>query len=247
VFYGLGLSLLAQGKVDLATEAVALEALRDPLIITSPVWRSPTLQPLYAPMLDRAAAKCTELLQTTQSKPVRTYCYQLRGGLNWWRGNFQAAHADWDTHGTPLSQAILQLAEGKAVESQLQSLPNSPGKLAIAAWLNPAHRQSLLQQAWIQAEQRSPPPELIQALDTSMSRSTTFDQWLKQNAPNRQYRRTRRGFGVLSRHIDGPLPTDFLSVIENSVIARLLPELLPSYLYIPKWDLLLQDSRQTVF
>ncbi len=244
VFYGLGLSLLAQGKVDLATEAVALEALRDPLIITSPVWRSPTLQPLYAPMLDRVTAKCTELLQApAQSEPIRTYCYQLRGGVHWWRGNFQSAHADWDTYGSPLSQVVLKLAEGKAVEPQLQSLPNSSGKLAIAAWLAPTQRQTLLEQAWIQVEQSTPPPALIQTLATDMNQMNTFDQWLKQNTATPQYRRTRTGFGTLSRHVDGPAPTDFLSVIENSVIIHFFPELLAVPPYIPAWDLALQKSR----
>jgi uncharacterized protein involved in response to NO len=247
VFYGLGLSLLAQGKVDLATEAVTLEALRDPLIITSPVWRSPTLQPLYIPMLDRVAAKCTELLQApAQSEQISTYCYQVRGGLNWWRGDFEAAHKDWDSRGTPLSQVILQLAEDKNVEPQLQTLPDSPGKLAIAAWLTPNQRQSLLQQAWIQAEQSTPPPELLQALTTSMNRSESFDEWLKQNAPTRQYRRTRTGFGALSRHIDGPLPMDFLSVIENSVVTYFFSELLLAPPYISMWDQTLHELRQAL-
>ncbi|MEP0819829.1 O-antigen ligase family protein [Trichocoleus desertorum] len=247
VFYGLGLSLVAQGKVNLATEAVALEALRDPLLVTSPIWQSPTLQPLYAPMLDRVSAKCTELLQSpTQSETIHDYCHQLRGGLNWWRGNYTAAHADWDAHGGPLSQIILQLAEDKTVAPQFQALPDSPGKLAIAAWLAPAQRQRLLQQAWIQAEQRNPPPELLQALVTSMNRSASLDQWLKQNAPTRQYRRTRTGFGVLSRHIDGPLPSDFLTVIENAVVTYLFPSLLPAPPYIPVWDQTLQELRQAL-
>lgn len=247
VFYGLGLSLLAQGKVDLATEALAIEALRDPLFITSPIWRSPTLQPLYTPTLDQVAAKCTELLQsTTPLETSRTYGHQLRGALNWWRGNLTAAHADWDTDGTPLSQIILQLAEGKTIAPQLQALPDSPGKLAIAAWFNPAQRQPLLQQAWIQAEQSSPSPELLQALITSMNRSASFDEWLKQNAPVRQYRRTRAGFGVLSRHIDGPLPTDFLTVIENSAAAYLFPHLLPAPPYMPGWDQTLEKLRHAL-
>ncbi|MBW4487526.1 MAG: O-antigen ligase family protein [Trichocoleus desertorum ATA4-8-CV12] len=247
VFYGLGLSLLAQGKVDLATEAVALEALRDPLLITSPVWRAPTIQPLYTPMLDRVAAKCTELLQApAQPEQISTYCYQLRGGVNWWRGDFEAAHKDWDSHGTPLSQVILQLAEGKNVEPQIQALPNSPGKLAIAAWLNPGQRQSLLREAWIQAEQNSLPPELWEALVTSMNRSSSFDEWLKRNAPSRQYRRTRTGFGVLSRHIDGSAPVDFLTVADSVVVTELLPEILFSPLYFSDWDLVLQAWRDAL-
>jgi hypothetical protein len=118
--------------------------------------------------------------------------------------------------------------------------------LAIAAWLKPTQRQLLLQQAWLQVEQSIPPRDLVQSLSTGMSKSVTFDQWLRQNTAVRQYRRTRTGFGVLSRHVDGPAPTDFLTVIENAVITHLFPDLLPSLPYIPVWDLALQKLRHVL-
>ena len=43
VFYSLGLSLLHQGRSDEAVQAMTLEILRDPLWLTSPVWRTPQL------------------------------------------------------------------------------------------------------------------------------------------------------------------------------------------------------------
>ena len=49
VFYGLGLSLLAQGQSELAIAAMTLEALRDPILLTSPIWKLPELKPLYEP------------------------------------------------------------------------------------------------------------------------------------------------------------------------------------------------------
>ncbi len=41
LFYGLGLSLLAQQQPTLAIEAFSLECLRDPLFLTNPIWRTP--------------------------------------------------------------------------------------------------------------------------------------------------------------------------------------------------------------
>jgi uncharacterized protein involved in response to NO len=61
--------------------------------------------------------------------------------------------------------------------------------------------------------------------------------------PASQYRRERAGFGVLSRHIDGPAPQDFLQVIDNTVINSFFSDLLPSVIYSPELDKALQPLR----
>ena len=76
-----------------------------------------------------------------------------------------------------------------------------------------------------------------------MDASATFEQWLKQKAPTQQYRRSRAGFGVISRHNDGPFPVDFLSVVENGAITNLFAGLLPSSIYEPQLDLAIQPMR----
>jgi hypothetical protein len=120
------------------------------------------------------------------------------------------------------------------------------GLLAIAAWLTPDNRTNLLRQAWIAARRTAPDTKTLQQLVDSMNRSTTFDQWLKQNAPNQQYRRFRAGFGVLSRHIDGSLPADFPAVVENMPITTFFDPLFPSPGYAPALDAALQEKREAL-
>ncbi len=234
VFYGLGLSLLAQGKTELGIEAFTLEALRDPIIITSPIWNSPQLKPIYTQVISRLVARYTVLLQTPST--LNSYLRYCRGGLHWWQGNYQASRADWSS--TVLGLQVLDLAEGKTI------LPTQAANSAIAAWLNPANRQSLIQSALISANSSLPSPQLVQDLAKSMDASATFEQWLKQNAPTQQYRRSRAGFGVISRHNDGPSPVDFFPVIENGALTNLFSDLIPSAIYLPQLDLALQPMRE---
>lgn len=247
VFYGLGLSLLAQGKTDLAIDAMTLEVLRDPVLITSPIWRLPLFQPLYEKVVSQAEARYTALLEKSQgSQALTAQLHQSRGGLRWWRGDVSAARKDFDSFGTPLGRMVLDLADGKSVQLPQVQEPPSGGMLAIAAWLNLANRPDLLQQAWVAATRTALPPGLIQSLVDSMNRSSSFDQWLKQNAPSREYRRERAGFGVLSRHIDGPIPIDFLTVVENIPIAQFFDQLVPSFFYVPELDAVLQPEREAL-
>jgi hypothetical protein len=244
VFYGLGLSLLAQGKSDLATTAIALELMRDLELMTSPIWRSPQLVPIYRQAIARAEARYTAFIQQVgTAEPLASQLHQSRGALRWWQGNLAGAKADWQTFGKPLAHWVVNSATGKVDAQALETLPDSAGKRAIAAWFNPGQRPELLQQAWILATRQAPPPELITQLVETMTRSTSFEQWLKQNAPVRSYRRERAGFGVLSRHIDGPNPTDFLTTVENIPVAQFFDELVPSFVYAPEFDTLLQRDR----
>lgn len=244
LFYGLGGSLLAQGKTDLAIEAFVLELLRDPILLTSPLWRSPQLSPLYPQVLTQLEARYTALIAENPQGYLKTYLHQCRGVLYWWMGNLKAAQADLETYGSLLSQSLLQLAQGKPVTVDPRS--STPGMLAIAAWQSPENRQALLQRAWIRASRTDPPADLVQQLLTTMNGSSSFDQWLKQNAPTRTYRRDRVGFGVLNRHIDGPIPSDFLLVVDNLPMATFFDGLLSPWLYFKDLDLAFQPQRASL-
>ncbi|XGW00497.1 MAG: O-antigen ligase family protein [Leptolyngbya sp. BL-A-14] len=254
VFYGLGLSLLAQGQAESAIAAMTLEALRDPLFITSPIWKLPTLAPLYAPVTRRLETELAALLETAQqAEPLTAQLHLIRGGLRWWLGDMAGARLDLTTVGTPFSRLVLDLAEGKPVTSPLTttwgtagSVASRSGALAIAAWLDPANRQPLLQQAWVIATHTDPPAKLVPELVGSMERSSTFDQWLKQNAPTQSYRRERAGFGVLSRHIDGAIPVDFMTVLDNVPIAQFCKDLILPFDYAPALDTALQAKRDAL-
>lgn len=162
------------------------------------------------------------------------------------------ARTDLAPFGTAFSRVVLDLAEPSGASSLLVpggktgSVASRSGALAIAAWLDPAKRQNLLQQAWIIATHTDPPPKLIAELMATMARSSTFDQWLKQNAPSQTYRRERAGFGVLSRHIDGAIPVDFLTVVDNVPIVQFCNDLIPSFDYAPDFDTALQSRRKAL-
>ena len=239
VNYGLGLSLLAQGKTNLAIKAFVREGLRDPLYITSPFWRSPQLRPLWDQITDSMAGQYTQWLQQySQPGELNTYLHRCRGGLYWWRGNFSAARQDLEVYGTPLSKLMLDLAEGKPVEPKLSQLPESAAKFALMMWLKPQERLENLPKAWLMATKEPLNPGLKQNLLASMGNSASFHQWLTQKSPSWQYRRQRLGFGIVSRHLDGPPPTDFFPVVENIAMVNWFSELLPSPVYFPELDLL---------
>jgi len=252
VFYGLGLSLLGQRETELAIDAITLEALRDPILLTSPIWKLPGLQSLYEPVARRVESTLTALLEASPSPALAAQLHQIRGGLRWWQGNMAGARTDLTTFGTTLSRVVLDLAEKQAIAPSFLAdegrtgATSRSGMLAIAAWLDPAKRQTLLQQAWIIATHTDPPPKIMAELTATMARSSTFDQWLKQNAPSQTYRRERAGFGVLSRHIDGSIPVDFLTVVDNVAIAQFCKDLIPSFDYAPELDTALQPRRDAL-
>ncbi len=242
-FYGLGLSLLAQGKVDLGVEAMALEGLRNPLFITSPIWNTPALKPIYTQVLERMKAKYSQLIQEDNSNSA--YWHRCRGGISWWQGDLTLAREDLETYGSPLSRLLLELAEGKPIEEIEEKLSKIPkaSKLIISAWFDSSNRLELLRQAWLQTTQEPLPTKIEQDLITGMESSTSFRQWLTEKAPVWQYRRQRAGFGVNSRHIDGFQPIDFWTVVENVAMVKWFSPLLPSPKYNRELELLLQPQR----
>ncbi len=237
VFYGLGLSLLLQNKVDLAVEAMTLETIRDPLFITSPIWQLPLLKPIFPLITNRMLEKYNEFLAKS---PQNSYWHNCRGGLYWWLGDFNSSREDLIPYGSGITKLILQLGEGKEIKNQLTKIPNSPAKSAIEAWLNPSERKKILNQAWIQATKTIMPENIEQQLIEGMAKSNNFEQWLKENPPILQYYRQRTGFGFITRHLDGITPTDFWLIVENAAMVNWFNQLLPS----PQYNLTLESTLQ---
>lgn len=223
LFYGLGLSLLAQGQNQAAVEAITLEALRDPLFITSPMWRSPQIQPLYHQITQRLLNQYNLFLE--QDPTHSQYWRQCRGSLYWWLGDFNLARQDWQKYGNSLSKKVLDLSLNPDKIEQLapDSLP-----LIIQAWLQTQQRLPLLQQAWIEVTRSALTPELEIALLESMNQADSLHQWLTQTSPPWRYRRQRLGFNLVSRHLDGVAPVDFPTVIENVAVTQWFADLFPS-------------------
>ena len=241
VFYSLGFGLLSAGKTDLAIEAFSLEGLRNPLeIVTSPIWRSPELSPLYPQILQKMETQYTELLQQ-QENP---YWHLCRGSLYWWQGDLVAASQDWAVSNSSIGTEILRLTVPQPKETNSSNVVTSPSSLVIRAWLYPNQRSQLLAQAWLQQTKTNIAPEILEKLLVGMNNANSFAQWLQEYVPAMQSRRQRLGFGVISRHIDGATPTDFLMVVENIAISTWFSELFPSPIYAPEIDRALQPWRE---
>lgn len=250
VFFGLGVSRLRAGDRDRAIAAMELELLRNPMILTSPLWRISEFARIYDDTLAALETRYGELLTAIpEHSDLAAHWHQVRGGLRWWQGDLAGAGADWAISGTAISRAVLALAQGQAIDPA--TLPDKPGKYALMAWLNPSDRRSWLEKAWVtqpddipQLDTTLPPPETLQELTDTLNTSDTLDDWLKVNAPSWQPRSQRLGFGVISRHIDGPIPSDFYPRVENIPMVEFFSELLPSPIYFPDLDIALQPLRE---
>jgi hypothetical protein len=86
--------------------------------------------------------------------------------------------------------------------------------------------------------------QMSQEIAQSAERSASFHQWLTEMAPVRSQRNQRLGFGVLSRHIDGPLPSDFAPRLENVLMTQFFGDLFPAEIYNPGLDQLLAPLRE---
>ncbi|MGB2926006.1 MAG: O-antigen ligase family protein [Limnothrix sp.] len=234
VFYGLGLSLLEQNQVELAVQAIALEILRDPTFITSPIWRSEGLAQLYP-------AVATQVMQAYQmlleEYPEDALLHRCRGAIAWWLGDNDLAKTDLVQYGTEMALSLLET----------ENTPESQGAIALLreAWDNPDNRVALIDQAWASDPNRPPlEPTVRQDFSLSMTKAPNFEIWLRAFAPTWQYRRLRSGFNVISRHIDGVNPSDFWTVSENVAIVTWFGDVFPSITYDPNFDTQLQPLRQ---
>jgi uncharacterized protein involved in response to NO len=252
VFHSLGLSLLWQKQNDLGIQSIALEIVRDPIWIASPIWRSETFfgSASIAPQVQAATIKIYQQLlkSSAQKETLTAYLHQCLGGVYWWQGNLTEARREWSISGSYISQQVLNLAQGQsALVSKPKEIPSPASEGILRAWLEPQSRQKWIETALLQTTQAQPDPKQVQAILVGMNQSKSFDQWVKQNAPIRQSPRERAGFGVLSRHIDGPAPQDFFPMIENTAMSQFLAELLPSPEYSPALDNALEPLRNQLW
>jgi uncharacterized protein involved in response to NO len=218
--FGLGVSLFRQGKTDEAIAAMTTEVVNDPSFITSPLWADSTFQPLY----QRVVANLERIYP-----PKSLHLTMLR----WWTGKPNAI-AELKETGNPtavlLANAIAN--DTNALQSVKQN-PQTALEMVISAWLNPDQRDKLLERAYVFASSSLPDERsalVVKAMSDRMAQATNFDNWLRQplatNSPLVfSYRRTRLGFNVVSRHIDGVVPLDFFNVRDRVEISLFLKDL----------------------
>lgn len=255
LFFGLGYSLLLSGHPQLATEAMVLELLRHPSLVTSPVWQLEQIQPISQAVFTALNTRLTELISKTPEPTLQDSFYQMRGGLAWWRGDFASAEQDFGHLSHPLNHVMTQLALASSNVSsdsidEINADNLSPlAASALQAWFDPGNRPELLARAWLYAQNwhaaglHLPPSELLQQVQTSMDDSSTLHEWLTQKAPQQTLRSQRSGLGLIYRHADGPIPEDFYLRLENVPMQTFFGDFLPSYVYNPKFDQALEPLR----
>ncbi|MGI0493875.1 O-antigen ligase family protein [Alkalinema pantanalense CENA528] len=240
VLYGLGLSLLYDNQPDRAIEAIALEVIRDPNFMTSPLWRDAKQKPLFDQVLKRSEGILTDLLNQAQTETLIQSLRFYRSRVRWWIGNVAGAKEDAQASNYKPLQAAIDLANNQPLSDTLKTELSPTLSATIAAWTQPNQRPEQLTAAWVNSLADTPPPGMMEQLQASMAQSASFDQWIKLNAPANSIRRSRVGFGVVSRHIDGPLPSDFLTTSDNIGTTVLMPDVFPRTFYDPQLDTLLE-------
>lgn len=223
LYFGLGVSLVRQGKTEEGIKAMTTEVINDPIFITSPIWTDTTFQPLYSQVV-------ANLMRMYSSNPSQALNL---AALKWWTGQPDAVTALKQTgHPTAilLAKAIANDSDGLA---SVKQNPQTPLEMLISAWLNPNLRDKLLERAYVFASLSLPDERsalVVNAMGNRMKQATNFDEWLRKplsaNSPLVNiYRRARLGFGVLSRHVDGVVPLDFFTVSDRAEISLFLKDL----------------------
>ena len=229
--FALGYSLLKEGKLDKAIQSLTTELWQQPTLLTSDVWESPELRDIYPQLLDSFENEINQRLVATTTEATQSYLYQTLGSLNWWKGDFEQASMAFKQAPTALNEALVALSEVQSGEKIALDIDTETvmGSL-MAAWQASENRTQILEKAVVLTQSRSIDPipqkvidEMVLELKGSLENSLSFHDWIVNNAPDRARRNRRLGFGTISRHIDGPIPTDFSSQSQNIAIADLFP------------------------
>ncbi|MBE9063601.1 O-antigen ligase family protein [cf. Phormidesmis sp. LEGE 11477] len=235
IYFALGYSLLQEGELELAVQSMTVALIQQPILLTSPIWRSTELAALYSQVLTSLENYLQQQVSSDLSNSKRSAAYQTLGMLHWWQGDYDLAATAFAHNPTQLNDALLVLAD---------TLPGSETAIAVSKQIKPHPILSV----WAQLEtsndlllrsalskipayaylDETEISGLIANIQASKALSSDFHNWLTQSGPSRQRRNQRLGFGTISRHIDGPLPRDFLATSENILITNYLSSLFPT-------------------
>ena len=131
-FYSLGQTLLLQGKTELGVQAIALEIVRDPIFLTSPLLQTPSIASVYPQVQKEVVRLYQQLLDNHPVRdPLTLYLHQCLGSVYWWQGNLTAATAQWKGTDTPLERSVLAISEDEAISTDF-SYPEGVARASTA-------------------------------------------------------------------------------------------------------------------
>jgi len=221
--FGLGVSLLRQGKTTEAVATMTTEAINDPIFMTSPIWNNPIFQTVYPQVF----ANLETAYRQNPAKAINL------AAIRWWVG-FPDAVSQLKQTGHPTAVLLANaIANDTAALQTVKQNPQTPLEMLVAAWLSPNLRDKLLERAYVFATSSLPDQRsavIVKAMRDRMNQVTSFDAWLRSPLPPDSplvftYRRSRTGFNVVSRHMDGETPVDFFNVQERVEITLFFKDL----------------------
>ena len=235
LYFALGYSLLKEKKIDLAVQSMTIALVQQPVLLTSPIWQSAELTALYPQVLTSLENYLKRQTGSASNNPKNS-ADQILGMLYWWRGDYDLAAAVFAHNPTPLNDALLTLANTPpgsetaiAVNNQIET------NALISVWARSAASDNQLLRsalskipAYVDLDEAAL-SDLVADVQASTASASNFHNWLTQSGPSRQRRNQRLGFGTISRHIDGPLPSDFFATSENVLITNYLTFLFPGH------------------
>jgi tetratricopeptide (TPR) repeat protein len=250
---GLGISLWQQGQKDQAIAAFAQEILNEPSFITSPIWETPRMAeayPLLCEFLNSA-----EMQKAFIAKFTPEFAARFLALLHWWQGKpINDVTKELLALKQPQTDLLAKvLRHDRQALASVISQPGTATEMLIAAWYRPQERTQLIEKAYVHATRNLPTanPSLLAAIASRMQElqsgananpsvangeanngtfNVAFDQWLRGKLERQsplilKYRRTRLGFGVVSRQIDGPIPSDFFQTEDRALISLFFSDL----------------------
>ncbi|MEL7067971.1 MAG: O-antigen ligase family protein [Cyanobacteria bacterium J06581_3] len=231
-YFALGYSLLKEGKTDLSIQAMTIALAQQPVLLTSPVWKSPELVTIYPKVLDSFEAYLQQQ-SASSSDTWQRRAYQTKGMLHWWKSEFDLAEKAFSHNPSDINKALMALTESRYGDAAAKSANNElPTNLILAIWARSDSKDLLFKTTLLNNSTVTPVDEaalssLFVDIESSATAASSFHTWLTQLAPSVQRRNQRLGFGTISRHIDGPLVRDFSATTDNMLMRDYLPSLIP--------------------
>ncbi|MEL7357662.1 MAG: O-antigen ligase family protein [Cyanobacteria bacterium J06560_6] len=229
-YFALGYSLLKEGKTDLSIQAMTIALAQQPVLLTSPIWKSPELDTIYPQVLDSFEVYLQQQ-SANSSDTWQRRAYQTKGMLHWWKGEFDLAEQAFSHNSTDTNKALIALSESRYGDAAAKSANNElPANLMIAIWARSPGSKDLLFKATLLNNPTTLVDEtalssLFADVESSAAGASTFHTWLTQSVPSIQRRNQRLGFGTISRHVDGPLVRDFSATTDNILMTDYFPYL----------------------
>ena len=218
-YYTLGLTYLAQAKIDQAIDAFALELLSIPDFITMKVWDSAPFTALQPRVLESAMEHYERVLDLlAPDHRYADYLYEQSLLIRWWVEGVLPEAVSWSRL-RPIVQAVIQ-AESQPdtalmiVEQALEETPDIDGLELFRAWLVPeVYLEQYLQTADL------PEPEMT-AIRADVLEKRVLKDWLSAST------------GTPSDRKRGSLSLAYRNISANGVNSMLRPDAI-SYSVLP--------------